>query len=614
MPRTMQLHETRNQRGSRCVAVAVMVAAAHARPVQADPTELRALVDAIGQKRCAEVKQYQMIGGVPCSQAASTGGAKDPDAVLKDIGESVRQKVTALSLQARKEDAACARGLVAGAGGTSVGANTPQALADQLVKAALDDAMNLTLPVGMMLSIPGVTQVQYDYKGLRNGPEIRMFKITGRVEGDPEHAKLRLRMDGDVEGDKNLYLQYTVNYHKTQSPFPAWSPFLDAAADIRPAIVRQRLTTLSSTAKLEQRGSQRNGVKVWHEYEYTWQAERIGLGSNDVVKSRSSNAYADLPYGGDWVGIGWGSETRFKQTRTAFVSQLSPRLAGTMEGADGVMMSVNVKHQTVFYFHVDVDGNVTGRGSIVYTLDPYLCPVATLTRQVNEAVNLMKWLPAIYLATSQLNQRSVRRFEDIWVPESNTITMRMDEVLSKLPRIERAAGEAEINAFTAARSALPRPGNAHYAFAEVEIENVSVKRMWGIAGDTKYPGVKLAPGEEIAPPTPVDANGRYAGRFETRPGRRGWFEDGTWYEQAPGKEGTPFEGPGWDRRDMNVKNWRGNDSELRIFEELIKRLSPGARGTIKLFSQLPPCSSCAGVIEQFSAMFPDILIVVTSGL
>lgn len=107
-----------------------------------------------------------------------------------------------------------------------------------MVKAAVEDAVSLSLPVGMMLSIPGVTQVQYDYKGLRDGPELRTFQIAGRVEGEPAQARLRLRLDGDVEGDRNLYLEYTVNFQKSRSPFPAWSPFLDAPGDLRPSAVR----------------------------------------------------------------------------------------------------------------------------------------------------------------------------------------------------------------------------------------------------------------------------------------------------------------------------------------------------------------------------------------
>lgn len=600
----------------RAVMVSAIAIASQADLARADgPVDLRPLVEALEHKRCAEAKGYVVIGGVPCSQAARGGTAADPDAALKRIAAGVKQQVQALSLQARKEDVGCARGIPTAAGGTSVGPGTPEQIAATIVKAAREDITSLSLPVGMMLSIPGVTQIQYEYKGLTNGPELRTFKISGRVEGDVEHAKLRLRMDGAVEGDQNLYLEYTVNYQKTKSPFPTWSPFLDAPADIRPGAVRQGLTTLSSTARFAQQGTQRNGVKVWHEYDYAWQADRIGFSPDDVLKARGSEAYADLPYGGDWVGVGWSSETRFKQTRRAFVAQFSTALANTMtpaEGAEGVIMSVNVKHQTVFYIHVDHDGNVSGRGSIVYTLDPNLCAVAALARQVNEQINLMKVIPAMYLAASQLGKLATQRFEQTWTPAPATITARVDEALAKLPRIERAAGEAEIKAFQSANTTLPTREGVNYAFANLEVDSVPVKRMWGIGSAKDYKGVRLRPGERVAPPTPKDAAGNYKGVFETRPGRPGWFEDGKWYEQDPGEVGTPGRGPGWNRREMGVTNWRENDSELRILEELTHMLSRGSKGTITLYTQRPPCSSCAGVIEQFSVKFPDILVVVTS--
>jgi hypothetical protein len=281
--------------------------------------------------------------------------------------------------------------------------------------------------------------------------------------------------------------------------------------------------------------------------------------------------------------------------------------------ADGVIMSVNVKHQTAFYFHVDRDGNVSGRGVIVYTLDPNLCAVAALTRQVNEQVNLMKLIPAMYLAANQLGKMAIQRFQQTWTSAPSTITARVDEALRHLPRIERTVGEAEIKTFSSTSKVLPKRPEVNYAFSDVEVENFPIKRMWGISGDKQYQGVKLRPGERISPPPPVDAAGNYAGRFQTRPGRPGWFEDGAWWEQDPGQPGVPGHGPGWNRRRMGVSNLRGNDSELKILEDLVGLLPKQAKGTIRLYSQRPPCSSCAGIIEQFSAWFPDILVVVTSG-
>jgi hypothetical protein len=77
-----------------------------------------------------------------------------------------------------------------------------------------------------------MTQVSYEHKGLVNGPESRRFKIKGKINGD----KMNLHLDGDVyEGDKDLVVEYMVNFKKSQSKFPAWSPFIDDhGADVHP--------------------------------------------------------------------------------------------------------------------------------------------------------------------------------------------------------------------------------------------------------------------------------------------------------------------------------------------------------------------------------------------
>jgi hypothetical protein len=69
------------------------------------------------------------------------------------------------------------------------------------------------------------------------------------------------------------------------------------------------------------------------------------------------------------------------------------------ETSDGVLISLNVKHDTIFYPHIDFNCNVSGRGVIVHALDPSLCAVAVLTRQINEQINSMKYLPVILTAT-----------------------------------------------------------------------------------------------------------------------------------------------------------------------------------------------------------------------
>lgn len=173
--------------------------------------------------------------------------------------------------------------------------------------------MNPDAAVNVLMNAPGVTKVQYDYKGLANGPESRRFKIRGYVSGN----KLVLHQDGDVyDGDKNLPVQYTVNMVTTKAQFPTWSPFIDNdSADLatsgkvkqleRKSVTcdvksgktggkeapsaaggaskctphEELVTTVSDSstpfAIYYKSGEHRNGVKVWHEYEYYWNAYKV---------------------------------------------------------------------------------------------------------------------------------------------------------------------------------------------------------------------------------------------------------------------------------------------------------------------------------------------------
>ena len=55
------------------------------------------------------------------------------------------------------------------------------------------------------------------------------------------------------------------------------------------------------------------------------------------------------------------------------------------------------------------------------------------------------------------------------------------------------------------------------------------------------------------------------------------------------------------------------DSEVKILEYLNAVLPQGSSGTLYLFSELPVCRSCNGVVKQFSSAYPDIQIIVSSG-
>lgn len=57
---------------------------------------------------------------------------------------------------------------------------------------------------------------------------------------------------------------------------------------------------------------------------------------------------------------------------------------------------------------------------------------------------------------------------------------------------------------------------------------------------------------------------------------------------------------------------RDQDTEFKILEAITLRLgdNPGAAGTVALYTDLPPCASCQGVIEQFQKRYPRIRVTV----
>ncbi|HEK0603311.1 TPA: hypothetical protein SMP09_003609, partial [Proteus mirabilis] len=59
-----------------------------------------------------------------------------------------------------------------------------------------------------------------------------------------------------------------------------------------------------------------------------------------------------------------------------------------------------------------------------------------------------------------------------------------------------------------------------------------------------------------------------------------------------------------------VNHPRAFDSEAKILEHIGGMISPNAKGTISIFSELPICASCKGVIKQFELMFPGVKVKV----
>jgi len=60
-------------------------------------------------------------------------------------------------------------------------------------------------------------------------------------------------------------------------------------------------------------------------------------------------------------------------------------------------------------------------------------------------------------------------------------------------------------------------------------------------------------------------------------------------------------------------NPRTLDAEVKILEELASKLPSDASGKIYLFSELPFCDSCSGVIKQFKELFPNTEIILSHG-
>ena len=256
-----------------------------------------------------------LVGGLLNQQEVESLGkmALDEliDQVMGKLSEKYKEKMKGIELESQKGEELCKCGAGASVvAGNKYGPTTLEELVMQFGPDILDAAMFQaalgSAPFGLVLSIPGVTQVQYYYKGLKDGPENRKFKIKGKLVSD----KLYLEIDGDVyDGDKNLTVEYQVNYKKETPKFPCWTPFLKDGADAMesgketiyeskefvsikefedPATgkkmkieVPERVTSKKEIyqntpfATFRETGTHRDKKSMWHDYEYVWNAHRI---------------------------------------------------------------------------------------------------------------------------------------------------------------------------------------------------------------------------------------------------------------------------------------------------------------------------------------------------
>ena len=80
-------------------------------------------------------------------------------------------------------------------------------------------------------------------------------------------------------------------------------------------------------------------------------------------------------------------------------------------------------------------------------------------------------------------------------------------------------------------------------------------------------------------------------------------------------EGT-VQSPAEGSRLFTTKNsgamTRAYDTEVKILEYLAKNLPANAQGTINLYTERFPCTSCQSVIKQFEQMFPGVKVNITT--
>lgn len=247
------------------------------------------------------------------------------DRLLSVLSDKYKEALESISEESEKGEELCRCGAGASVNaGAKYGPTTLEELVLQLgpdVATTLLFDMSLgTPPVGLVMSIPGVTQIQYYYKGLKNGPENRTFDISGKlIEGG--NIKLYLEMDGDVkDGDKNLTVEYMVNYKKDSGQFPCWSPFLEDGADVYKSGYETlyELTTKTKVFRIKDKksgkfkeitvpfkestkkevyrdlpfatfretGTHRNKKSMWHEYEYVWSAYKLTQPIDEEIKEK----------------------------------------------------------------------------------------------------------------------------------------------------------------------------------------------------------------------------------------------------------------------------------------------------------------------------------------
>lgn len=78
----------------------------------------------------------------------------------------------------------------------------------------------------------------------------------------------------------------------------------------------------------------------------------------------------------------------------------------------------------------------------------------------------------------------------------------------------------------------------------------------------------------------------------------------------------------FDTFDTPPGHYRGNDAEVKLLVAIAKAIEPNAQkgqcdpvplGVVRLYSHFTICPSCDGVIAEFRAMFPNVILSVSDG-
>jgi len=68
---------------------------------------------------------------------------------------------------------------------------------------------------------------------------------------------------------------------------------------------------------------------------------------------------------------------------------------------------------------------------------------------------------------------------------------------------------------------------------------------------------------------------------------------------------------------------RDTDSEYKMLNDIARKLEPNATvgdvytshsGEVKIISEIAYCTSCSGIIQSFSDMFPSVKVVLIDGI